>query len=235
MAIFFSSRQRTFASTKNRATQWKSQTYRAAYGSPTSFSSGKANLIAVLKTDGLVILDALNGQTLAFERWETSYRTNSTTPIVREDKIFISTGYKRGCALFRWENGKLNKIYENRNLSTHMNNAIPVGDFLYSFDGNVHMAGPKDLVCLRFSTGEVQWRFKDAGLMVGSLIVAGERIIALGQIGELAIAPVDPKKFAPLAREQVIGGRCRTPPVLANEMLYLRNSRGDLVCLDLGK
>ena len=68
---------------------------RAAYGSPTSFSSGKANLIAVLKTDGLVILDALNGQTLAFERWETSYRTNSTTPIVREDKIFISTGYKR--------------------------------------------------------------------------------------------------------------------------------------------
>ena len=47
-----------------------------------------------------------------------------------------------------------------------MNNAIPVGDFLYGFDGSVHMAGPKDLVCLRFSTGEVQWRFKDAGLMV---------------------------------------------------------------------
>ena len=75
----------------------------------------------------------------------------------------------------------------------------------------------------------------DAGLKVGSLIVAGDRIIALGQRGELAIAPVDPKKFSPLAREQVIGGRCWTPPVLAHGLLYLRNARGDLVCLDLRK
>ena len=220
---------------KTGATQWKSQTYRSAYGSPTSFTHGKTNLIAVLKTDGLVILDAANGKTLAFEKWETSYRTNATTPIVQEDNIFISTGYKRGCALFKWEKGKLHKIYENRNLSTHMNNAIPVGDFLYGFDGNVHMAGPKDFVCIRFSTGEVQWRSKDAGLMVGSLIVSGDRIIALGQRGELAIAPVDSEKFSPFAREQVIGGRCWTPPVLAHGMLYLRNARGDLVCLDLRK
>ena len=106
-----------------------------------------------------------------------------------------------------------------------MNNAIPVGDFLYGFDGNVHMAGPKDFVCIRFSTGEVQWRSKDAGLMVGSLIVSGDRIIALGQRGELAIAPVDSEKFSPFAREQVIGGRCWTPPVLAHGMLYLRAGR----------
>jgi outer membrane protein assembly factor BamB len=224
----------TFALNKKTGeTKWESRPYRAAYGSPTSFKEGKYELIAVLKTDGLVIFDSANGKTLAFEKWETSYRTNSTTPVVKGDKIFISTGYKRGCALFKWGKGKLSKIYENRNLSTHMNNAIPVGDFLYGFDGNVHMAGPKDFVCIRFSTGEVQWRSKDAGLMVGSLIVAGDRIIALGQRGELAIAQVDPKKFSPVAREQVIGGRCWTSPVLANGLLYLRNARGDLICLDL--
>jgi outer membrane protein assembly factor BamB len=113
-----------------------------------------------------------------------------------------------------------------------MNNAIPVGDYLYGFDGNVHMAGPKDLVCVKFSTGEEQWRDK-SNLQVGSLIVAGNRIIALGQRGELAIAPVSPKGFKPIIREQVIGGRCWTSPVLANGYLYVRNSRGDLVCLDL--
>ena len=220
---------------KTGETKWKSQVYRAAYGSPTAFKSGKSDLIAVLKTDGLVILDATSGKTLAFEKWETSYRTNATTPIVQGDKIFISTGYKRGCALFQYKNGKLTKLYENQNLSTHMNNAIPVGDFLYGFDGNVHMAGPKDFVCIRFSTGELQWRQKDGGLMVGSLIVAGDRIIALGQRGEVAIAPVDPKTFSPLTREQVIGGRCWTPPVLANGLLYLRNARGDLVCLELSE
>ena len=69
-----------------------------------------------------------------------------------------------------------------------MNHAIRVDDFLYGFDGNVHMAGPKDFVCIRFSNGEEQWRVSDRGLKVGSLIVAGDRMILLGQSGEVAIA-----------------------------------------------
>ena len=109
----------TFALDKKTGkTKWKSKPYRAAYGSPTSFKSGKSDLIAILKTDGLVILNAANGESLAFEKWETSYRTNSTTPIVQDDKIFISTGYKRGCALFQFKNGKLAKLYENQNSLT---------------------------------------------------------------------------------------------------------------------
>ena len=79
---------------------------------------------------------------------------------------------------------------------------------------------------LRLGENPVREAFFSADLM---------QIIALGQKGELAIAPVDPKKFSPLAREQVIGGRCWTPPVLANGLLYLRNARGDLVCLDFRK
>ena len=84
---------------------WKSENYRPAYGSPISLKIGKSMHVAVLKTDGLVIMDAANGKTLVFEKWETSYRTNASTPIIRGNKIFISTGYRRGCALFQW-NGK---------------------------------------------------------------------------------------------------------------------------------
>ena len=66
-------------------------------------------------------------------------------------------------------------------------------------------------------------------------MVAGDRMILLGQSGELAFARVNPNKFDPMEREQVIGGKCWTMPVLANGLLYLRNARGDLVCLDLAK
>jgi hypothetical protein len=31
----------------------------------------------------------------------------------------------------------------------------------------------------------------------------------------------------------VLGGRCWTPPALANGRLYIRNAKGDLLCLDL--
>ena len=212
---------------------WKSKDYRPAYGSPISFKSGENTHVAVLKTDGLVILDAQDGKTLAFEKWETSYRTNASTPIIKGNKVFISTGYRRGCALFQWNGKFLRKIYENKNLSTHMNHAILSGDYLYGFDGNVHMAGPKDFACIQFSTGEEQWRVTDRGLQVGSLIVAGDRMIIHGQRGEGVIARVNPKKFEVLNREQIIGGKTWTMPVLANGLFYARNARGDLFCLKL--
>ena len=57
----------------------------------------------------------------------------------------------------------------------------------------------------------------------------------LGQSGEVAIARVNPTKFETLNREQLIGGKCWTMPVLSNGKLYLRNARGDLICADLSK
>ena len=207
---------------------WKSKTYRPAYGTPIHFQPEGQSIIAALKTDGLVLLDSQNGKTLAFEKWETSYRTNASTPIIQGEKLFISTGYQRGCALFQWKKGKLQKLYENKVLSTHMNHAILVDGFLYGFDGNVHMAGKKDFVCMEFLTGKEKWRISDRGLMGGSLMVAGNRMIVLGQRGELVFAKVNPSQFEELSREQASGGRCWTMPVLANRILYLRNARGDL-------
>ena len=207
---------------------WKSKPYRPAYGTPTIFKPNGKPMVAVLKTDGLVLLDPTNGKTLAFVKWETSYRTNASTPIVQGDKLFISTGYQRGCALFQWKENSLNKIYENKILSTHMNHAILSDGFLYGFDGNVHMAGKKDFVCMKFLTGEEQWRTTDRGLMVGSLLIADDRMIILGQKGELVIAMATSSGFEEITREQVMGGRCWTMPVLANGSLFLRNARGDL-------
>ena len=37
-----------------------------------------------------------------------------------------------------------------------------------------------------------------------------------------------------MARAKVLSGLCWTPPALANGLLYVRNAKGDLRCLDLG-
>ena len=184
-----------------------------------------------MKTDGLVILDAANGKTLAFEKWTTAFRTSSTTPIVLGNLIFVSTGYKRGCALFEFTGDGLRKIYANRDLSNHMNNSVVLGDFLYGFDGNTHMLGPKQLVCMKLATGAVQWR-KD-GYRCGSLMAANGQLLVLGERGNLAVGPASPKGFKPKAEAQVLGGKCWTVPVLANGRIYCRNAAGDLVCLDV--
>ena len=125
-------------------------------------------MLAVLKTDGLVLLDATNGKTLAFEKMETSYRTNASTPIVQKQTIYFLLVTSVGVPSFQWKENRLNKIYENKVLSTHMNHAILVDGNLYGFDGNVHMAGQKILYPWKFLTGKENWRVTDRGLMVHS-------------------------------------------------------------------
>lgn len=225
---------RTFALNKSDGKElWRSAEYKPAYGSPVPFVHDGRTLLAIVKTEGLVILDAESGKTVAFTEWKTSYETNACTPIVLGNRIFISTGYKRGCALFELASGKLRQIYTHRELSNHMNGSVVINGFIYGFDGNTHMAGARELVCMELDSGKVRWR--QAGLRCGSLMAADGRLILLGEIGTLAIAKASSEKYEQLASSQVIGGRCWTAPVIANGRIYCRNAAGDLVCIDVRK
>ena len=223
----------TFTCALDKATGkeiWRSKVYKPAYGSPGSFEFKGRTYLATLKTDGLVILDATTGKTIAFQDWRTSFRTNSTTPIVIGNKIFISTGYRRGCALFEFTGNSLKQIYTNKNLSNHMNNSVVLGQYLYGFDGNTHQAGPKELVCMRLADGKVQWRAE--GYRCGSLMAVQDSLLVLGETGNLAMGKASPKGFKPDAQAQILRGRCWTVPVLANGRIYARNAKGELVCVD---
>ncbi len=214
---------------------WRSESFRHAYGTPATFTHKGKSLIATLKTDGLVILDASDGSTLAFRKWETSFRTNSTTPIPLSDgRIFISTGYRRGSALLQLKGDGLQTIWENKNLSNHMNNSVIYNGHIYGFDGNTHMAGPKEMVCLELATGTVKWR-AGAALRCGSLMAADNRMLALGERGQLIEAPLSPEGFEPTVEIQALTGKCWTVPVLANARIYARNAKGTLVCVNASK
>ena len=212
---------------------WKSERYQPAYGTPTPFLSGGRTCLATVKSDGLVILDADDGKTLAFEEWETRFDTNANTPIVSGDLIFISTGYQRGCALYRFTGNALGQVYANKEMSNHMSGCVLIGGQLYGFDGNTHTGRTRQLRCLDFATGKVRWT--QAGFGIGAISAAGGRLIILGEKGEMVIADASPEKFSPLSRAQVSSGRHWNVPVLANGFLYVRNAAGKLVAIDLNE
>jgi len=229
----------TFCIHKNSGkVMWKSESFRPAYGTPHVFQDvTDRECLAVLKTDGLVVLNMADGKTLAFSKWESPFNTNSTTPIVSDRRyIFISTGYDRGCALFDFSEGKLKKIYEKPVMSNHMNNSVLVDGHLYGFDGTAHRGRPTEFVCMDLKSGAERWRVgADKLLGCGSVIVGGNRLIILSEKGELVMATLSPDKFELNDRIQVMGGRCWTPPVLAGGHIYFRNSRGDLVSTGKGR
>lgn len=211
---------------------WQTGSYRPGYGSPVAFERAGETMIAVLNNDCLLVVRAKDGSGVAEHPWETDYVTTAATPIVFDGKVFISSGYGRGCALLKLAGDKLEVVYENRNMCNHMNNCVLWNGHLYGFDGNSHNRRLVQLVCMDFATGKVAW--KRRGLGCGSLFLSDGKLILLGDEGELVVAKAQPDKYEDLAHAQVIEGRCWTVPILSHGKLYCRNADGDVVCLDLG-
>lgn len=210
---------------------WKSKQYQPAYGTPSVLELDGKTYLATVKNDGLVILNAKDGQTVAFAPWKTRFQTNANTPIVRDNLIFISTGYQRGCALFKFTGEDLEQVYTNKKMSNHMSNSVLFGNHLYGFDGNTHGGGKQQFKCLVFTTGKELWA--QGGFGIGGVTVAGNQLLILTERGELVIAKASPEQFSLIHRAQVIGGKNWNVPVLANGFIYARNAAGRLVAIDV--
>ena len=123
------------------------------------------------------------------------------------------------------------RVWKNKNLSTFTGTAVLIDGHLYGHETGGYKAANQELRCVDLRTGEVKWGEKGFGQ--GSVIAAGDRLVVLGEKGELSIVRASPAKFELLARTQAIGGKCWTSPALAAGRLYIRNAKGELVCLDL--
>jgi outer membrane protein assembly factor BamB len=57
----------------------------------------------------------------------------------------------------------------------------------------------------------------------------------MAEKGNLVIAQPTTKGYKVISEAKVLGGKCWTVPVLANGRIYIRNSKGDLLCIDVKK
>jgi len=107
---------------------------------------------------------------------------------------------------------------------------VLVDGHLYGFDGQQGASGA--LKCMELETGKIKWSQK--GLKVGALMVAGGRIVAMLDGGELLIAEASPAAFTLLTRVKVLGGQCWTYPVFCGNRIYCRsNEQKELICIDV--
>ena len=97
------------------------------------------------------------------------------------------------------------------------------GDYLYGFDNAI-------LKCIDANTGMEKW--KTRGFGKGTLMLADEHLIILGDRGKLGLAEATPSAYNEVASAEVLSGLCWTVPTLANGRLYARNEN-EMVCLDM--
>lgn len=207
---------------------WSTGKDSAGYATPVPFQTKSGRALAIFGWRTLAAVSTDDGKLLWELPWKTEYDINAADPIVSGDKMFISSGYRKGGALLKL-NGKPTTVWASQNMHNQLNSCVRIGKHLYGISGqNGHGA---DLRCVEFDTGKIKWQEKSAGF--GALMAADGKLIVLGEKGELIIAEATPEKFKALARAQVLGGKCWTAPVLSHGRIYCRNVQGVLVCLDV--
>jgi outer membrane protein assembly factor BamB len=213
------------------ATVWRSEKYRAGYGSAVSLKSAAGEtLVTALTNDALVTVRAEDGRQIAKYDWTSQYATSGTTPVVCGKAVFISVGYDGGCALVELKGEKFETLYRNQAMSNHMATTVLWQGRLYGIDGNSHTPRQCKLVCLDVATGKRLW--EQRGFGCGSLTLVDGKLLVLSDEGRLSLVAATPDGFQEEAKCPVGDGRFWTTPVLARGHIYCRSEAGEVICLD---
>ncbi|MGV3663475.1 MAG: PQQ-binding-like beta-propeller repeat protein [Prosthecobacter sp.] len=206
---------------------WKSDTANAGYCTPYPITVNGKPQVVLASGRAYKGIDPTNGKELWEHTWTTSYGVNAADPILSGTKLFISSGYNKGCALLELASAEPQELWRNRLMKNQFNSSVLIEGHLYGTDGDFDKNAT--LKCLEFETGTEKW--KEASTGFGALMAADGKLIIITDKGELVIAKASPAKFEVISRNQVLDGRCWTAPVLANGKLYVRNATGKMVCL----
>jgi outer membrane protein assembly factor BamB len=210
-------------------TVWTSGKKEAGYSTPVpvQFNGQWQGLFA--NATSYLAVDLETGKEAWRVRWLTQGGINVADPLVSDDRVMISSGYGKGTELLKMGVAEPIVVWKNRQFFTHISPGVVLGHEVYCDSRPGSSGGP--LICVDFDSGQQKWEYPHVG--TGGLMIAGGKLIAMTERGEILIGAASPRGFTPTARAQVLSGKTWTPPVLANGRIYVRNASGDVVCLDV--
>ena len=202
---------------KNGSLVWKSQSDKAGYSSAMPLVIGNTTQVVFFTHQRAVGLDLKDGKLL----WEYARPANDVanvaTPVVRGNRIFISSDYGTGAGLVEIKaDGKAQEVYFTKEMRNHHSSSILIGDHLYGFSSGI-------LTAMRFDTGEVAWRDRSVGK--GSLVYADGNLYALSENGVVGLIEATPAAYREKGRFRIQQDSLPTwtHPIIAGGRLYLRD------------
>ncbi len=202
---------------KDGSVVWKSQSDRAGYSSAVPVQVGNTTQVIFFTHKRAVGLDLKDGKLL----WEygkaANNVANAATPIVRGNRVFISSDYGTGAGLVEIKaDGVAQEVYFTKDMRNHHSSSVLIGDYLYGFSGGI-------LTAMKFDTGEVAW--KDRSVGKGSIVFADGHIYAISENGVVGLVEATPTGYKEKGRFHIQQDSLPTwtHPVVAGGKLYLRD------------
>ena len=201
---------------KDGTVVWKSQSDRAGYSSAMPVQIGNTTQVVFFTHTRAVGLDPKDGKLL----WEygraANNVANAATPIVRGNRVFISSDYGTGAGLVEISADGAKEVYFTKDMRNHHSSSVLIGDHLYGFSGGI-------LTAMKFDTGEVAW--KDRSVGKGSMVFADGHLYALSENGVVGLVEATPTGYVEKGRFRIQQDSLPTwaHPVVAGGRLYLRD------------
>lgn len=207
---------------------WSTGDDPAGYSSPVAATIGGRRQIVALTGATVIGIAVDDGRILWSHPWTTSH--NIVTPVVAGDRVFVSSGYGKGCALLRIAADPAGRwsaapVYVSTKMKSQLSTPVLDRRHLYGFDDDF-------LICLALETGEVRWKARGFGK--GSLVAADDRLIVLGETGRLALVEATPAEFRERAAARISETRCWAAPSVAKGRLFLRD-QDSILCFDVAE
>lgn len=213
---------------KSGGTLWASSGL-GGYAVPVLFDYRGKRCAAMFAWRSLAIVNVADGAVVVSYPWETVCDVNAADPIVADGKIFISSGYEKGCTLLDLSGDQPKPLWTNTLMRSHFSSPLRWDNTILGVDGD---AGGGTFVCLDWESGKELWR---AEIGFGSCLRVGDCLLYLNERGKMYVLKPDAKAMKIMSvGKDLLGPTCWTPPVFCRGKVYLRNDKGDLVCLDMG-
>lgn len=196
---------------------WKSQSDAAGYSSAMPVQVGSTTQVVFFTHQRALGVDLKDGRLLWSYQKASNDVANVATPVVRGNRVFVSSDYGTGAALVEIKaDGTAQEVYFTKEMKNHHSSSILIGDYLYGFSSGI-------LTAMKFDTGEVAW--KDRSVGKGSLVYADGNLYALSENGVVGLVEASPTGYKEKGRFRIQQGSqpTWTHPVIAGGRLYLRD------------
>lgn len=212
---------------------WKGEDDKMTHATPVLADILGVHQAIFFTQTGLVAVDPQKGSVI----WRAPFPykvSTAASPVVFEDIVYCSAGYGVGAGAFKISKSgdafEATQIWRRENQCfNHWSTPVVKDGYLYGmFSFKEYGAGP--LACVDIRTGEDKWAEKGFG--PGQVILAGDKIIATSDKGEIVVVQASPDKYKEVARKDVLDGKVWSYPILANGKIFARSTT-EGVCLDV--
>ena len=199
---------------------WKSNGEPAGYSSAVLHEAGGVRQAIYFTHTRVVGVDVNSGKRLWSYEQVANNVANIATPVVRDDKVFVSSDYGTGAALLQLTPSgggmRAKEVYFTRDMRNHHSSSVLVGDHLYGFSSAI-------LTAMNFNDGQVAWRDRSVGK--GSLVFADDRLYLFSEEGTVGLAEANPTAYREHGRFKISSGNLPTwsHPVVSGGKLFLRD------------